>query len=148
MPGMTSLTIHGACISSTSSYTSEDRQTRAKQDKHKIRNYDPSVSILTYLFINLSLYLSKLGYRNGVIEITPMQVCEDLQSFCILIRVDKPPVSTMWIGTRRGYLRIDLGLSGKASEPIANTNPRPHWIKRGIRHEKSDSMKEQKYPVH
>lgn len=45
--------------------------------------------------MNLFPNFSKLGYRDGVIEITPMQVCEDSQSFCILVRVDEPPVSTM-----------------------------------------------------
>lgn len=40
------------------------------------------------------------------------------------------------------------GLSGISKEPAARMKPMTHCIKRGIRHERSESMKEQKYPVH
>jgi hypothetical protein len=36
------------------------------------------------------------------------------------------------------------GLSGIAKEPAARMAPMTHWMKRGMRQERSDSMKEQK----
>lgn len=37
-----------------------------------------------------------------------------------------------------------LGLSGITREPAASMAPITHWMNKGILHERSDSMKEQK----
>ena len=92
-------------------------------------------SIFNFLVLGMSLFIRLIA---------TVEINDDTKTFRILTHVYKPTEEvqgTKSINHNAGPYR---GLSGITSDPAARMAPITHCIKSGIRHARSESMKEQK----
>jgi hypothetical protein len=101
----------------------------------------------TYNFADFVLDLLIYSHCNGVIRVSPMEIGDDLQTVHFLIVVNEPSTSEnhhLAQNIKQALVGPYRGLSGMRSDPAPSIEPMTHCMRRGILHDRSLSIKEQK----